>query len=51
MMSERLYKTVAGSAVWNLVMGIIILVTGVVSGVLLLISAARLMRSKREITF
>ena len=40
---EKLYKTVANSAIWNLVMGIVVLVTGITSGVLLLISAVRLM--------
>ena len=35
---EKLYKTVANSAIWNLVMGIVMLVTGINSGVLLLIS-------------
>ena len=48
---EKLYKTVANSAIWNLVMGIVMLVTGITSGVLLLISAVRLMGSKGDITF
>ena len=48
---EKLYKTVANSAIWNLVMGIVVLVTGITSGVPLLISAVRLMRSKGDITF
>lgn len=48
---EKLYKTVANSAIWNLVMGIVVLVTGITSGVFLLISAVRLMRSKGDITF
>ena len=48
---EKLYKTVANSAIWNLVMGIVMLVTGITSGVLLLISAVRLMSSKGDITF
>ena len=48
---EKLYKTVANSAIWNLVMGIVVLVTGITSGVLLLISAVRLMRSKGDIPF
>lgn len=29
---EKLYKTVANSAIWNLVMGIVVLVTGITSG-------------------
>lgn len=50
-MKEKLYVAVSHSAVWNLVMGIVILVTGITSGILLLVSAARLMKAKGEITF
>lgn len=50
-MNEKLYKTVAHTAIWNLVMGIVILVTGIASGVLLLVSSARLIKSKDEMTF
>ena len=38
-----------GSA--NLVMGIVILVTGIASGVLLLVSSVRLLKSKDDLTF
>ena len=48
---EKLYKTVANSAIWNLVMGIVVLATGINSAVIMLISAVRLMRSKGDITF
>lgn len=48
-MNEKIFKTVSGAAVWNLVMGIIVLVTGIVSGVLLLVSGARLFRSKNDL--
>lgn len=50
-MKEKLYVAVSHSAVWNLVMGIVILVTGITSGILLLVSAVRLMKAKGEITF
>lgn len=50
-MNEKLFKTVANTGIWNLVMGIIIIVTGVTSGVLLLISGARLIKSKNEVMF
>ena len=48
---EKLYKTVANSAIWNLVMCIVVLVTGITSCVLMLIIEVRLMRSKGDITF
>lgn len=50
-MNEKVYKTVADTGIWNLVMGIVILVTGITSGVFLLVSGARLIKSKRNITF
>lgn len=48
-MNERVFKTVSSMAVWNIVMGIVVLVTGITSGVLLLISGAKLMKSKSEL--
>lgn len=50
-MNEKLYKTVTNAGIWNLVMGIVILTTGIASGVLLLVSSARLLKSKNNITF
>ncbi len=50
-MNEKLYKTVTNAGIWNLVMGIVILITGIASGVLLLVSSARLLKSKNTITF
>ncbi len=48
-MNEKLFKTVSNISVWNIVMGVVILVTGITSGVLLLISGAKLMKSKHEL--
>lgn len=48
-MNEKVFKTVSSMAVWNIVMGIVVLVTGIASGVLLLISGAKLMKSKSEL--
>lgn len=48
-MNEKLFKTVSSAGIWNLVMGIVILITGVASGVLLLISSARLLKSKNDV--
>lgn len=50
-MNEKVFKTVANTGIANLVMGIVILVTGVTSGVLLLISGAKLMKSKDALMF
>ncbi len=48
-MSEKLYKTVAGVGAGSLAIGIIILVTGVVTGTLTIINGARLIKRKYEI--
>ena len=48
-MNEKVFKTVSNMAVWNIVMGIVVLVTGITSGVLLLISGAKLLKSKYEL--
>ncbi len=48
-MNEKIYKTMTSSAVFNLVLGIVVLVTGITSGVLMLITAARLLKQKGDI--
>lgn len=50
-MKEKLYKTVAGAGIGNLVLGIVVLVTGLAAGVLLMVSGAKLLKSKGTITF
>lgn len=47
-MNERVFKTVSGAAVMNLVLGIVVLAAGITSGVLLLINGAKLMKSKND---
>ncbi|MDO4321241.1 MAG: hypothetical protein Q4C61_01825 [Lachnospiraceae bacterium] len=48
-MNEKVFKTVANAGISNLVMGIVIIVTGVTSGVLLLVSGAKLIKSKDDL--
>ena len=49
-MEERIYKVMGGSGALNIAVGVAVLVAGVASGVLLLISGAKLLagRSKRS---
>lgn len=47
--NERLFRTIGNAGIWNLVMGIVVLVTGVTSGVLLLVNAFKLIKSKHEL--
>lgn len=48
-MDEKLYKTIGFSGAANLAIGICILVSGVASGVLLILNGAKLLRSKKKI--
>lgn len=50
-MNEKLYKTMGVAGAGNLTIGIISIVTGVVSGILLIISGARLLKKRSEILF
>ena len=48
-MKEKVFKTLTSSGIMNLVMGILILVTGITAGVLLLISGSKLLNSKKDV--
>ena len=48
-MNEKLFKTVCSAGIMNLVMGILILVSGISTGVLLVVSGARLLGSKKDV--
>lgn len=50
-MEEKVYKTMNGSGALNIAVGIVILVAGITSGVLLLISGAKLLSGKSKILF
>ena len=48
-MDEKVYKTIGFSGAANLAIGICILVTGIASGILLILNGANLLKSKRRI--
>lgn len=48
-MDEKLYKAICFSGAANLIIGITILATGIASGVLLVISGAKLLKRKQKI--
>ncbi|MGI6095548.1 MAG: hypothetical protein ACOYBL_08970 [Lachnospiraceae bacterium] len=50
-MNEKIYKTMSKSGAGNLALGIVVLVTGITAGVLLIISGAKLIKQKYELTF
>ena len=48
-MNEKFFKQVANTGISNLVMGIIVIVTGVTSGVILIVSGAKIMKKKDDL--
>ena len=50
-MNEKLYKTMGICGTGNLITGIVSIVIGVASGVLLIISGTRLLKKRSDIIF
>ncbi|MCR5655803.1 MAG: hypothetical protein K6G07_09245 [Lachnospiraceae bacterium] len=50
-MEERVYKTMSRTAGWNIALGIVVMVIGVASGVLLIIGGGRLLSAKSKVLF
>lgn len=50
-MSEKAYKTMGWTGTLNIVLGIVLMVTGLASGVLLCVSGGRLLKNRHHITF
>lgn len=50
-MEEKIYKTMSSTGVANLAIGICVLVGGIVSGILLIVNGARLLKHKGKIMF
>ncbi len=48
-MNEKVYKTMARTGAGNIALGIVVMVSGVASGVLMIICGVRLLRRKKEI--
>ena len=48
-MNEKIYKTMARRGAGSLALGIVVLVTGLVTGILMIVNGARLLRRKSEI--
>ena len=50
-MNEKVYKTMTTTGACSIVVGIIIIVSGVVCGILSIVNGARLLKKKSEIIF
>lgn len=50
-MEEKIYKIMGGSGATNIAVGICILVSGIASGILLIITGAKLLKNRSKILF
>lgn len=50
-MNEKIYKTMSRCAAGSIATGIVVLVAGATAGILMLVTGARLLKRKSEITF
>ncbi|MDD3173012.1 MAG: DUF5362 family protein [Herbinix sp.] len=48
---EKIYHTMKSVGVWNLVLGILMIITGIISGILLILNGAKLLKKKSELMF
>ena len=50
-MDEKVYKVMGRSGAWNIVLGIVTITVGITSGILLIISGAKLLANRTKIIF
>ena len=50
-MMEKIYKTMKSVGVWNLVLGIILIVIGALAGVFLIVNGTKLLKKKSDLLF
>jgi hypothetical protein len=50
-MAEKVYKTMKSVGAFNLVTGILLIVVGIAAGVAVIISGAKLLTAKSDLTF
>ena len=48
-MNEKIYKTMSSTGACSLAVGIIVLTTGIVTGIMMIVSGARLLKKKSDI--
>lgn len=50
-MVEKIYNTMKSVGVWNLVLGIVLILSGLAAGVFLIINGAKLLKKKSDLLF
>lgn len=48
---EKVYKTMTTTGAGNVALGIVVLVTGIATGVVAIVNGARLLKDRKQITF
>lgn len=48
---EKIYHTMKSVGVWNLVLGILMIVSGLVAGILLILNGSILLKKKSDLMF
>ena len=48
---EKVYKAMKSAGSWNLALGITLIVAGCVTGIMLIVSGAKLLRKKKDLLF
>jgi hypothetical protein len=51
MMMEKIYNTMKSVGVWNLVLGILLILAGLATGILLILNGGRLLKKKSDLLF
>ena len=50
-MMEKIYKTMKSVGVWNLVLGIVLILSGVAAGTFLIVNGGKLLKKKSDLLF
>lgn len=50
-MMEKIYNTMKSVGVWNLVLGILLILSGLAAGIFLIVNGATLLKKKSDLLF
>lgn len=50
-MMEKIYQTMKSVGVWNLVLGIVLIIAGLIAGIFMILNGAKLLKKKSELLF
>ena len=50
-MTEKIYKSMGNVGAMNIAVGIVVIVTGIITGTLAIVGGSRLLKTKNKLTF